>query len=115
MRVICNTLDDFIENLGGYEKDDILQGCVYVDTTKNPVDGNKRTAVKFSVVFQASAVIALPDGGEFLLQMGVDCGTDYHDGTQAMDGTEEADNLRFRLKDFCSSRGVLVRPGIIDV
>ena len=92
----------------------ILQRAVRASTTRNPIDGIKYDAVKFSVVFQASAVVRLDDGGEYLLDYGEDCGTDYMDEPKKLEGSERANVLREKLAGFCDDYGLLVRPGIIE-
>ncbi|KKK76836.1 hypothetical protein LCGC14_2859660, partial [marine sediment metagenome] len=73
MRVVCYSIEDFLENIKECE---LYDNTVYSSITKNPLDGTKLDAAKFSVQFQASAVKKFADGGECLVEMGVDCGID---------------------------------------
>ncbi len=121
MRIICTNLDDFIENLEKEPSENILRKTVYVSRTVNPVDGTKLTAVKFSVNFQASAIVNLVEEngndsyGQYLLEFGEDCGFDYDDSTQEKKGSERCEDLRKRLECCCLSRGLHIRPGILDM
>ena len=115
MRVTCRNVEEFLADLvlGGDEK--ILQNAVRVTTFRNPIDGTKRDAVKFSVVLQASAVVLLPNEGEYLLEVGEDCGVDFVDATQDFEGSDHAAELKDRIKGFCRTHGLEVRPGLIEI
>ena len=114
MRVICNDLDDMLTNLKLEMPSAILQRAVRVSTTRNPQGGTKQTAMRFNVTFNASAVVRLSGGGEYLLEFGEDCGTDYMDEPKKLEGSERAAGLREKLVGFCDDYGLLVRPGIIE-
>lgn len=111
MRVQTHTIEDFQSNL---EQSEVVGGTVWVDRTENPVGENRREAVKFSVAFQATAVCQFAQG-EFLLDLGVDCGFDYRDRSQQCEASDEAARLRAELTEFCEKNGLTVRPGIIDM
>ena len=111
MRIITNSLGDFLENLG---QGPVVGGVVWVNRTENPMDGNRRDAIKYSVVFQASAVCDFLEG-QYLLELGVDCGHDVRDCNNDCSASEEAERLRAELIGFCSAKGLAVRPGIIDM
>jgi hypothetical protein len=115
MRVVCNSLDEFLGNLMLEPSAAVLQQTVHASVTERPLDGDKKSAVKFQVVFHASAVIDLPDGGQYLLDFGEDCGTDYRDSSKELLGTGQATKLREKLAEFCGGYGLHIRPGIIEV
>ena len=122
MRVICNSLDDFIENLEKEPSENIFRKTVYISRTVNPVDGNKLEAAKFSVNFQASAIVNLFEDdlaetqyGQYLLEFGEDCGFDYHDADPETKGSKHCEDLKKRLECCCFSRGLRIRPGILDM
>jgi len=115
MRVACHTIDDFLANLKEEPPERVLGGVVYLSTTKNPIDGDRQKAVKWRVDFQASAVLSLKDGGEYLLEAGEHCGTDYKDVSQEYIGSERADELRRDVVRVCGERGLTVRPGVVGV
>jgi hypothetical protein len=111
MRVQTYNLVDFLDNL---KQSDVVGKTVWVNRTENPVNGDRRTAAKFSVVFQATAVCQF-EQGELLLDLGVDCGFDYRDCSQDDSASKEAARLRAELIAFCEERGLIVRPGIVDM
>jgi len=113
MRVECYCLDDFLEHLR--VKGSLVYGnVVYVNVNTNPLDDNRRNAVRFMVVFQASAVIDLQEGSQYLLQTGEDCGVDVRDAIPSYEGTEMAKRLRHSLESFCAERGLSLLPGIVS-
>ncbi|MEE9592667.1 MAG: hypothetical protein V3W28_03695 [Thermoplasmata archaeon] len=115
MRVIVQNVAEFIGSLEAEEPSKVYNKTVYVSVIRTPLDGTKKTAAKWSVVFQASAVVDLPDGGQYILEVGEDCGTDYTDSTDDPAGTEQADDLRGRVRQYCRANGLTVRPGVVDM
>ena len=115
MRVIVQNVAEFIGNLESESPDRVYGKTVYVSVTRTPLDGNKRDAAKWSVVFQASAVVDLPDGGQYILEVGEDCGTDYTDSTDEPAGTEQANELKERVRQYSRANGLTVRPGVVDM
>ena len=116
MRVTCNTLNDFITNLRMEPPTSVLQQTVHVSVTERPLDiSDKHKAVKFSIMLQASAVITLEDGGQYLLEYGEDCGMDYRDSSNELLGTERTNGLRKKLVEFCDDYGLKIRPGIVQI
>jgi hypothetical protein len=112
MRVTCNTLDEFVENLEKEGPARIFQRVIRVSVTRRPLDED---GVKFRVNFQASAVIDLGDGeGQYLLEVGQDCGTDFEDASQETEGSERAEALKQRLK-LCCREGIELRPGVVSL
>ena len=112
MRIVTKSVEDFIIN---------VQNCVLVDNTvwisksSNHLGENPNNSVKFLVLLQASAVKIFSDGGECLVEMGIDCGYDYRDATQSYEGSEQADELKQSLLEFCEQQGFVVKPGILDM
>lgn len=115
MRVECSTLDDFLVNLGSVDNpaSSVFGGVVYADTLRDQV-GTGSNAYKYAVTFQASAVIRVEDGGEYLLVVGVRCGNDYVDASNGREGTDAASSLKLKLMDFCNGRCLTVRPGRVS-
>lgn len=114
MRVECHTLEEFIEDLS-MRMDAEGPGCVFQGMVRATVrerassDGGR----KF-IAFQASAVVEAGEG-QYLLQVGVDCGVDYTDSTNERPGSEAAAGMKGVLKDFCSKRGLIIGPGKIEI
>ena len=112
MKIICTTMDAFFENI---KNASLYNNTVWCDITKNPVDGNKQDAVKFAVNFQASAIKQFEGGGESLVEVGMDCGIDYHDASQDYQGTEMAHDAKDALKRLCEEESLILLPGILDM
>lgn len=115
MRVSCSDLEQFLENLRTDPK--TLQNRVYSSITYRPYNTEKglEEATKVSVVFQAHAVVLLGEQGEYLLQVGVDCGFDYRDSEPETKGTDYANRLKEELNSFCNEIGLTVLPGVVDI
>lgn len=112
MRVVCDTVEQFVRNLR-LERD-VYQRVVRVQVTSNPAGvGTSRDAPVLSVNFQASAVVRSDDGGEFLLEVGEDCGHDWRDKSQRFEGTARAKELEDMVRRACEELGLEVRPGLI--
>jgi hypothetical protein len=112
MRVTCETLDDFIEDLRNQGSSSVHQNMVRVSTSRRDMDDY---GARFMVTFQASAVVCPSEGGDYLLQVGIDCGVDYEDATREKNGTEGLVKLKERLKSFCGESGLKVGPGVIEI
>jgi hypothetical protein len=115
MRVTTGTIDDFLANLGK----DVGKGAtlfcntIYAGMSRRPLDDDDpRKAVRFGVVYQATAVVVLSSGDQYLLVAGEDCGVDYEDSSQERNGSERADELGRTLRTWCDGRGLEVRPGV---
>jgi len=115
MRVECSTLDDFLVNLGTLTNpvSEVFGGAVYADVIRTPM-GTDSNPVKFSVTFQASAVVRLEDGSEYLLAVGIKCGYDYEDASRDRSASDVASKLKERLNEFCLGRNLTVRPGRVS-
>lgn len=121
MKITAQTVDEFLRCLKAEPSGAVLQNVVRVSVAKRPMDGNsKRDAVKWQVTLQASAVVGIIEdgeeqGGQYLLQVGEECGVDYRDASQETPGTERADELRRMIQDYCDGHSLRVLPGTIDV
>ncbi len=107
MLVTCTTVEGFLKNLATADAGDILSKAVWVEISYREID-----EVRSMANFQASAVVAIGDG-EYLLQVGVDCGVDYNDASQELKGTAEAGQLMRMIDEFCTLKGLEIRPGVI--
>jgi hypothetical protein len=119
MIVTCANVQEFLTDLELQIKESgngcIVQKCVRFSVGSRPAGEDDRDPVRFVVGIQASAVVSMKEGGEYLLQMGLECGIDYRDSTNELSGTEEASRNEKLIKDFCSSNGLMVRPGVVQV
>ena len=110
MRIQCEDVQGFIENLKKYDSSRIFEKTVWVDITKASL-----SEVVDQVTFQATAIIQTEDGGEFVVKVGIDCGRDYADNSGVgLVGTEIAEKLCGELETFCEEHGLVVLPGIIS-
>ena len=108
MRIECQTVNDFLENIEG---GDVFLGRVHADVSEIVVDkdGNVR-----DVVFQASAVLDLGEDGQALVACGERCGRDRATADGTLEGTRRAKELRDLLEMRCSEMGLEVRPGVLS-
>jgi hypothetical protein len=112
MIVTCRTVEDFIQNLQA--ADSVLENFVRYDIVRRPIgNGDARKAVKFDVIFQACTVVRVDENTEYLLQLGVDCGSDYEDADWQLDGTEAAQSMKEKLVEAAGVCGLKVLPGMI--
>jgi hypothetical protein len=106
MRIVCRTVEAFVENL---RLGEVFEKSVWLDETGHVVSEHK-----ILCNLQASAVVRLRDGGEFLLQYGEDVGYDYTDGEAQREGSEAAMHRKGYLRERCEDMGLTVRPGIVS-
>lgn len=107
MRISCFTVDDFILNL---KSASVRNGVVYVNRIAEPLNGSKKDATSFDVVFQASAVINEED----IIDCGEYCGVDRYAADGDAEGTSRLELLYDLLCQFCQDNGLTVRPGVIS-
>ena len=113
MRIICDSVKVFLENLEAEPSGSILGRAVFVNVAGRPLD-DRRDPARIGVVLQASAAMAMPDGRTVLLECGEDCGIDYNDATQDFPATERAEDLRIGIREACERLGLAVRSGRIE-
>ena len=117
MKVTAQTVDEFLRCLAAEPEDAVLQKAVRVSVVQRPLDGNDK--VRWMITLQASAVVGIieegEEGGQYLLQVGEECGVDYRDASQETPGTERAYELKGMIEDYCRGHALRVLPGTIDV
>jgi len=114
MRVVCNSLEEFFEDL---QTQTALSGpeCVYQKTVRVSISTKRiEQRAQQSVLLQVSAVVGC-DQGEYLLMLGMDCGVDYLDAEEDCQGSELAIQRRSHVRQQALSLGLVVGPGVIDV
>jgi len=109
MRVTCKTLTDFLTNIVEAGSEKLYGGTVWTDVTKR----EENEGID-EIVFQADAVVREEDGSEYFLQYGQSCGRDYYDGDPGREGSRKAEELEKQLREFCKSRDLKVRPGVLS-
>ena len=107
MRIVCRTIEAFVDNL---RLGEVFENSVWLDETSREISEHK-----FLCNLQASAVVRVKDGGEFLLLYGEDVGYDFTDGEpQQKEGSEAARHRKGLLAERCEDMGLVVRPGILS-
>lgn len=106
MRITCETLEDFLENLTGHE---VYQDTIWVNRTTKRVD----SLVTDSAI-EASAVIVRSDESEAIIQWGQDCGHDLDTADGHRNGTEKQVELYTNLQAYATPRGLKLLPGILS-
>lgn len=113
MRVACQTVDEFIECLKA--DPNVFQDTVRVTIARRPLNGDRRDATSFEVVFQASAVVEVDAESQYLLEVGIACGKDRSDaGGEELEGSEVAAALKEQVQAYCNERQFRLLPGLID-
>lgn len=112
MHVTCQTIDDFLANLEA--EGTTFRGIVYTSRTREPLGENKRNAVRFMVSFFVSTVVDMGEDGQYLLDTAEECGIDYEDASQEKVGSLKAESLRSKVRCWCESHGLNLRPGVVD-
>ena len=101
MRVVCQMIDEFFENLTSEPKGSLFRDTIRINNVRQPLDGNRFAALKFQIIVQVSAVVDLGEDGQYLLEAAEDCGIDYADASQEKEGTEQANELRLKINQEC--------------
>lgn len=112
MRVVCHTVEEFLVSLLAEGSEHVFQKVVRVSTNRRPLDTD---LVKWQVNFQVSTVIDLGEDGQYLLEAGEDCGTDYEETEPESNGMDKANSLRNQVGRCCVEMGLRLLPGIIDL
>jgi len=112
MRIKCASIDSFIENL---RNQSIYGNTVYLDHTRNPLNGTMRDAISWEVTTHITAILDFPDGGQALLDCGVNCGIDHDDSADGQDGTKLFKRYEDRIESYCEEYGLMVKPGVVDM
>lgn len=113
MRVTCGTVQEWLENLEHYGRGAVFGHCVWVDVSRRGIDtSDLRHCVKMAVAVQATAVVELGGEGQMLLMVGEDCGMDYRDVSQELEGSLRAESLVQQIRKWCGS-DIKVLPGTV--
>ena len=112
MRVSCNNVFDFLDNLKAAlaSGETLLQNCIRISKDRKVID-----EIRSEVVVHLSAVMILPDGGEYILHAVEPCGTDYGGRQPEMNATKRLTVLDGELDDFCRNANLTIRPGVVDI
>lgn len=111
MHITTTSLSEFFEILDSETK--IFQSTIHVDVSKTPLDGDRFSAVRFSVVLRASVVVEVSNESQYILVFGYDCGKDYRDSNSEENGTKVANEMKAQIREYASSRNWKILPGVI--
>jgi len=112
-KVVCHDVDEFLECLGAVTT--LFESAVRVSVYLFNFDGNKRKYTTCEVNLQASAVAMIDDGNQYLIEFGEVCGKNYKDQSQEFIGTENANELKAKIKAYVEGRGWRLLPGTIEI
>lgn len=113
MRIACVDFDDFIENI---HEQNLYNDSVFVSKSRRSLNNGAsiREATSVQVILQLSAIIDYADGGQALLECGIDCGVDRLTADGDTEGSATLKDLCDRLKAYCDERELRIRPGLLD-
>lgn len=112
MRIVCHSIDDFLENL---KSSNVHRRIVHASMTTK-AEGNKPVSQATSVtVFGAfTAILSFTDGGSALLEYMEECGVDRTSAPATSEGTDRYNSQLARLRVCCDANGLTIMPGVID-
>lgn len=114
MRITFNTIYEFLADLrtqvDQQGPDCVFQKCVRLSQSTRELDVD---GVKHLVNLQVSAITSDAEG-EYLMEAGEDCGTDYLEDPPEKKGSETAAKKKQMITDVCDDLGLRVRPGLIE-
>ena len=112
MRVVCNSVDDFLTNLNIALEHGVglLQQCIRVNKNIRKID-----EIRLEISLQLSAVMILPDGGEYIIISEEPCGKDYGGSQPEKEASKRLEVLLESIDKFCERTGLGSRPGVVDV
>ena len=111
MKVQVEAFDEFTAGLDAVADDAAYERAVWVAVERQPLGANKRDAAAWDVTLHAGCVVLDGSGGDYLLELSIECGVDRSTAGGDNGGTDEAAELRHRLAEYCGRRGWTVRPG----
>lgn len=109
MRVVCQSVEEFTDNLRIEGKGHVYRDTVYLSRFVRKIDEGRST-----INIQVSAVVDVDASSQYLLQAGEDCGTDYLAADEELKGTIEFERIKAKLVECCNELCLNVRPGIVD-
>lgn len=113
MRITCTDLDDFIENI---HDQNIYNDTVFISKSRHSLNPglSVRESTSLRIILQLSAVLEFVDGGQALLECGIDCGVDRLTADGNTEGSDTMKLLCDRIKSYCDERELRIRPGLLD-
>lgn len=107
MIVECSSVEEFCRELSREAMAATVRNAVRVRIDRWP---EQSEGVSYKVGFWATAVI---QGSEFayLLELGLEAGTDWCDGEPDPAGSRQADAWREQVRKVCEERGLILAGG----
>ena len=109
MRVLCNSIADFLTNLESFPAENVIEKTVWINRTEDSPEAVKH------INLHASAVIITSEDIEYILEGGEWCGKDYTDGEQEKEGSKRAEKLIDQIRVMCVEKGLIIKPGMLDM
>lgn len=116
MRIVCETIEDFLENLESLGIEDGADQLFHNEIRRSVSHRDKQETSR-KVILQFTAVVCRHDGSEFLLDFGIDCGFDEFSPIEDLAGTVKEQQITNLVKglDLVKSGIWTIKPGTIHV
>jgi len=125
MKTTCNTIQEFLEiidtEIKSHGQKCVFQGIIRISISERPLSDDptmkREDILRWMISIRATTIIDLgADVGQYLLEMGVECGRDCRDSNPEpdMSGTEEANRQKAIVKSFADYNSLTVGPGVIE-
>lgn len=127
MIIKCNDLDEFfseLESVSGKIDYSLYQNKVRISSSERFDDESRVkgiVSIQCSAIVQHTRVVAIEgteiesSAEEYLLMVGIDCGKNYHDNSQELNGTKKMKEIREKIRVKCEELGFEIGPGIIEI
>lgn len=114
MRIVCETIEDFLENLESLGVEEGADQLFHNEIRRSVSHRDKRETSR-RVVLQFTAVVCRHDGSEFLLDFGEDCGFDELSEPKDLVGTKKEQTLTNLVRELSLVKSGVwsIKPGII--
>jgi hypothetical protein len=113
MRVTCQHIADFVKTLEIINERNSGESILNRVIWENRVD-MEDSPHRTEVLYQLSAIVVCSsDGGQYLLEVGENCGFDRTDGEPDLEGSKRHGELAQQVEEACSRFGYRRRPGIV--
>ena len=114
MRIECNSVEDFMENLRQGHK--VFQDTVFINKSVVSMTGDPpRLATSVLVNIQLSAAMLYDGGADALIECGECCGVDRRTADGELNGTATFEQLETTVCEFAEKHNWKVLPGILGV
>lgn len=113
MRFVCSTFAGFVKRIADRGPANVFERGIGFDVSRRGVDEERLDeALKIAVTFKACAIIETGNQGQYLVELGIDCGCDLMDGERELVGSERASELLEHLEAFCKQNNLTLHEGL---